>query len=253
MKADPLKRFSNRVDNYVKYRPSYPPAVVEYLTKKCSLNEDSAVADIGSGTGIFSKLLLEHRFNVYGVEPNDAMRKRAEHDLKQYKKFASVNGTAENTTLPADCIDLIVCAQAFHWFCNTETRKEFKRILKPQSCAALLWNNRQTDADAFATAYELLLKEKSPDYSEVNHKNLTETDFVSFFKDGKYETAKYPNVQVFDFDALRGRAFSSSYVPPEDTEEGQLFLSALHDIFDQYRVKGKVKFTYQTEVYLGEV
>jgi len=253
MRADSTKRFSNRVDNYVKYRPTYPPQVMEYLANKCHLNEQSVIADIGSGTGIFTKLLLDKDYSVYSVEPNQSMRKRAEHDLKQYPKFTSIEGSAEDTTLAPYSIDLIVCAQAFHWFCNEETKKEFKRILKPDNCVALIWNNRQTDADAFAIAYELLLQEKTPDYSEVNHQNLAETDFINFYKNGQYTLVKYPNVQIFDFDGLKGRAFSSSYVPAEDTEEGQQFLAALQEIFDQYQVKGKVKFTYQTEVYLGEL
>jgi len=253
MTHDSTSRFSNRVDNYVKYRPGYPPQVLDYLQKQCHLTADSVIADIGSGTGIFTDLLLKHDYTVYAVEPNEAMRHAAEKTLKHYPKFHSVNGVADATTLPDRSADLIVCAQAFHWFNTPETKMEFKRILAPYGHAALIWNNRCIDADDFAISYELLLKQQSNDYERVNHQNLTETDFVNFFRDGKYKLVKFPNLQVFNLEQLTGRAFSSSYLPAQDSIAGQALSIQLKDIFDQYQTNGTVMFRYETEIYLGKV
>jgi SAM-dependent methyltransferase len=251
--ADPTKRFSDRVENYIKYRPSYPHEVLAYLANKCKLTPGSAVADVGSGTGIFSALLLAEGYTVYAVEPNDSMQQAAIRQFNGDKNFIPVAGTAEATTLPPGSIGLIVCAQAFHWFDAGKTKTEFKRILKDDGMAALIWNNRDAGTDEFAAAYENLLKQDSVDYNKVNHRNISDINFKAFFKDGVYEVVKYPNVQVFDEEGLIGRAFSSSYVPAEDTEEGLKFKEMLKALFVKYNIEGKVSFQYQTEVYLGNV
>jgi ubiquinone/menaquinone biosynthesis C-methylase UbiE len=250
--TDPTQRFTDRVSNYVKFRPGYPPEVMQHLAQACHLNEQSVIADIGSGTGIFTKLLLDADYTVYAVEPNESMRASAEQQLARYAKFISANGTAEATTLEDESMDAIVCAQAFHWFNNAETKKEFSRILKTGGKAALIWNNRQIDADEFAIAYELLLRQGTNDYGKVNHQNLKKADFDAFFSN-EYQLAKFTNEQVFGVDGLIGRAFSSSYVPAQDTEKGQAFMTALRALFDRYQVDGHVKFHYQTEVYTGMV
>lgn len=239
--------------NYVKYRPGYPDAVLEYLEHQCHLNNQSIIADIGSGTGIFTKLLLDRGYTVNAVEPNEPMRFEAERQLDNYSRFHSIDGIAENTNLPDSSADLIVCAQAFHWFNNEETKAEFKRILKPEGQAALIWNNRDVAADDFAIAYDGLLKQQSGDYERVNHQNLTKEDFARFYKHGKYQFASFPNVQVFNLEQLTGRAFSSSYLPAEDSEAGKTLSLLLRDLFNEHQKDGTVLFRYNTEVYLGRV
>lgn len=253
MEADPTKRFSDRVDNYIKYRPGYPQEVLQYLKNECDLSPSAVVADIGAGTGIFTKLLLDEGYTVYAVEPNEAMRDAAVAELSPKKNFIAVNGTAEATTLPGDSIDVIVCAQAFHWFNNENTRREFKRVSKATGKVALVWNNRLTKADEFSVEYDKLLKNDTVDYNKVNHQNITDIDFKAFFKDGVYKLKKFPNEQVFDEDGLIGRAYSSSYVPPQGTEKGEVFLKLLKELFARYNKNGHISFKYETEIYLGEV
>ncbi len=250
---DATKRFSDRVDNYVKYRPSYPQEVLTYLANRCKLTDGSAIADVGSGTGIFSGLLLAQGYKVYAVEPNHAMQEAAVRQFGDDSNFTPLNGAAEATTLPSNSIDAVVCAQAFHWFDAGKTKTEFKRILKAGGHVALIWNNREVGTDEFAAAYENLLKHHSADYNQVNHRNISDIDFKAFFKDGLYETVKYPNVQVFDEEGFLGRAFSSSYVPAEDSGDGKKFKDMLKALFVKYNTNGKVRFFYQTEVYLGKV
>src|SRR3954467_5791308 len=110
-------RFTDRVEDYVRYRPSYPAAeLLDFLTAKTGFDASWVVADIGSGTGISTEMFLRNGNKVYGVEPNDAMRQKAEELLKEYPGFTSVNGTAENTQLPDKSVGLVLAGQAFHWF-----------------------------------------------------------------------------------------------------------------------------------------
>lgn len=253
MTHDSTSRFTGRAAGYAKYRPGYPAKVLEYLQHECHLTPHAVIADVGSGTGIFTSLLLDCGYAVYAVEPNEAMRGQAERQFKSNAHFHSINGTAETTTLDNRSINLIVCAQSFHWFSNAATKSEFKRILAPHGHVALIWNNRCIDADDFAIAYEILLKQQEGDYEIVNHQNLTEADFAGFYHGGKYKLSKFSNFQVFNFEQLAGRAFSSSYVPAQHTEAGHLFSIQLKAIFDQYQTNGTVMFRYDTEVYLGHI
>jgi len=198
-------------------------------------------------------LLLAKAYKVYAVEPNESMQEAAIRQFGTDENFVPVAGAAEATTLPPSLVDLIVCAQAFHWFDAGKTKTEFKRILKDGGLVALIWNNRDAATDEFAAAYENLLRQDSVDYNNVNHRNINDIDFKAFFKDGIYEAVKYPNVQVFDEEGLLGRAFSSSYVPAEDSDGGMKFKDLLKALFAKYNTEGKVRFYYQTEVYLGKV
>lgn len=250
MTKDSTQRFADRVQNYIKYRPDYPPEVLTYLRKRTGLSPNDTVADIGAGTGIFTKHLLDLGCKVYAVEPNREMREAADALLKEsYSNYTSIDAPASDTTLKDHSIDLIVCAQAFHWFNTPEAKKEFQRVLKPAAQAALIWNNRQVATDGFAEEYDQLLREKTADYNEVNHQRLSPADFTAFFKEGKYEKVIFPSYQEFDEAGFLGRANSSSYVPAGD----EAFQQLLKDIFRRHQVNGRVKFHYDTEVYSGEV
>ncbi|HVE57072.1 MAG TPA: class I SAM-dependent methyltransferase [Pyrinomonadaceae bacterium] len=167
-----VERFSNRVENYIKYRPSYPKEILEVFRGGMNLTLNSVIADIGSGTGISARLFLENGNAVFGVEPNAAMREAAEEFLKAFPKFESVDGTAENTNLPDNSVDFVIAAQAFHWFDKDRTPAEFRRILRSDGFAALIWNERQLDSNAFLRDYEELLKNYGTDYEKVRHDNL---------------------------------------------------------------------------------
>ena len=247
------ERFSDRVENYVKYRPGYPQAVVEHLRALEILKTNSVVADIGSGTGISAKLFLENSCKVFGVEPNKEMREAGELFLKDEKKFHSIDASAENTTLADHSIDFIVAGQAFHWFDAEKSKAEFKRILKPEGTVVLIWNDRRTDSTDFLKAYEDLLKMFGTDYMKVNHKNIDEKILDSFFGINKWKTFSVENFQDFTFEGLKGRLFSSSYVPAEDHPDSAFMVSVLKKIFTRYEEKGSVRFEYDTRVFYGEL
>lgn len=248
--SNSTSRFTDRVENYVKYRPTYPAEIIEYLKSEGILKSDSVIADIGSGTGISAELFLKNGNTVYGVEPNDAMREAGEKLLTAYVNFRSVNATAEETTLPDNSIDLIICAQAFHWFDTTKVRVEFKRILKPAGRICLMWNERILGGNPFLIAYEKLLLKYGTDYKNVRHENIDENKLNDFF-DGEYIKKTFPNKQIFDLAGVTGRLLSSSYTPQYDSPLYEPMLAELNEIFEKNQVNGKIEFLYDTNVYLS--
>ena len=246
--SDTVTRFSNRVANYVKYRPGYPPGVLELFKKEMGLVESSILADIGSGTGLSTKPFLENGNTVYGVEPNAAMRAAAEEFLKQFPNFISHDGTAETTNLDADSVDFVIAAQAFHWFDAEKTAEEFQRILRPGGYIALIWNERQLDTTEFLREYEKLLLKHANDYENVRHENIDQQKLGKFF--GKvYAQATFPNEQVFDYEGLRGRLLSSSYMPAEDSPSYPALEKELSALFAKHAERDRIKVFYDTNIY----
>jgi len=246
-------RFSNRVENYIKYRPSYPPEVLETLVHECGLNTNSVVADIGSGTGIFTKVLLPKAQQVFAVEPNDAMRAAAENMLQDEPGFVSVNGTSENTTLPNDSVDFITAAQAFHWFNIEECKKEFQRIGKPGAWTTIIWNERRIDSSPFLRGYESLLQKYGTDYAQVNHTRFDVAAIAKFFDPQPFELQTFENRQLFDYAGLEGRLLSSSYTPDAGAPHYAEMLRALKVLFDATQNNGTVSFDYDTTLYYGQL
>lgn len=250
-------RFSDRVDNYVKYRPHYPAEVVDFLKAEKVLSENSVIADIGSGTGISAELFLKNNYKVFGVEPNEPMREAAERILQKYSDknlFVSAKGKAESTTLENNSVDVIVCAQAFHWFNNEAFKIECKRILKPFGQVVLMWNDRRTDSTDFLKVYEDFLQMFGTDYKEINHKNTQETSqFDNFFGKQKYKEQSFYNYQDVDFAGLKGRVLSSSYMPNEEHKDFEFMIYCLKKIFTRYQENGIVRLDYDTKIYFGQL
>lgn len=242
------ERFSNRVANYVKYRPGYPPEVLQLFRDEMGLTPGSVIADIGSGTGLSAKLFLENGNTVFGIEPNAAMRAAAEEFLAEFPNFRSTDGTSEHTTLPDASIDIVIAAQAFHWFRPDETRLEFKRILKPVGFVALIWNERQLDSTPFLRDYEKLLLKYAKDYLEVRHEKVNEELLSAFFK-ADFRRATFANVQAFDFAGIKGRMLSSSYMPSEGDEDYLPMVKELETLFAKHNESGKIEVFYDTNIF----
>ncbi|MBL8521742.1 MAG: class I SAM-dependent methyltransferase [Betaproteobacteria bacterium] len=252
-KSNATTRFSDRVADYVKYRPGYPVEILDLLADRCGFTADSIVADIGSGTGILTKLFLDNGNPVIGVEPNADMRAAAEDFLDDYARFTSLGGTAEATRLPAHSMDFIVAGQAFHWFDREKAREEFLRIGKEGAWVVLVWNDRRTDATPFLQDYERFLAEFGTDYAEINHKNVQDAAaFAAFYGTAPAE-ATFDNVQRFDIAGLMGRIASSSYMPGRSDARYPAMEKAARAMFDRHQVQGRVAFEYDTRVYFGEM
>ena len=251
--TDPTQRFTGRVENYARYRPSYPRAVLNLLETECGLTSASVVADVGSGTGILSELFLENGNHVFGVEPNAEMREACEKLLEHYPRFTSVAATAEATTLDDESVDFVTAGQAFHWFDVQRTRAEFGRILRPGGWVVLIWNARRRHSTPFLAAYERLLQRHGTDYEQVEHSRSAAGMVDEFFGPDDYEMEVFDNAHTFDLDGLKGRLLSSSYVPGPGEPGSDTMLREAGEIFHEHRSGGRVTIEYDTKVYYGRL
>lgn len=250
---DSTKRFSSRVADYVKYRPGYPPQLVDLCRTEMGLTPESIVADIGSGTGISTELFLKNGNNVYGVEPNADMRAAAEQLLSsRYPNFRSIAGTAEATTLPNAAVDLIVAAQAFHWFDKAAASRQFRRVLRPGGHIAIVWNDRKTTGSPLLAGYDQLLCTLATDYKQVSKTTTSVEDLQDVFR-VPFRRLAFPNEQRFDFAGLKGRAMSASYSPLPGNPAHEPFVAGLQALFETHQCDGHVMFEYETEVFFGRV
>ena len=250
MEEDSKNRFSNRATYYAKSRPRYPEAILGFMENELGLAKASVVADIGSGTGILSELFLRHGNPVFGVEPNDEMRKTAEELLAAYPNFKSINGTAEATMLPGASVDFVTAAQAFHWFEPKKTREEFLRIMKPQAWTLLLWNYRR-NSPGFMEAYERFVdgyanRPRFPRSAKVGEECLTK--FL-----GKYKLKKFSNNQVLTLEGLVERLLSASYIPLPNESGYSEMLDGVRKLFDSYQEGGVIRLEYNTETYYAQL
>jgi SAM-dependent methyltransferase len=255
--TDPTKRFSQRVEFYIRSRPHYPREVLEFLQRELRVRPEHVIADIGSGTGISSELFLANGNQVIGIEPNREMRAAGDQLLKpKYSKFRSVDGSAENTTLPDQSVDFIIAGQAFHWFDPDAAREEFKRILKPDGWVVLMWNDRWIRESSFSADYERIVDSFNTDVTHVHHSNVTKKDDAAtiraFFTEG-FQRVEFPNQQVLDLEGVKDRLRSSSYMPmPDDPRYDQVMREA-ENAYDRHATNGTVTLEYKTEVFYGQL
>ncbi len=239
------ERFSDRVQAYVRFRPDYPSALLEALWARAP----GAAVDLGCGTGILSAQLVAAGFRVTGVEPNGPMGDWAAEAVGG--AFQLVRSTAEATTLPDGCCQLVTAAQAFHWFRPLEVRAECIRLLVPGGVVALIWNDRDPRQSALLRGYEALLQAHGTDYADVAAKYVQPEVLAAFFGPAGHEERFFPHAQRFDREGLRGRLESSSYVPRPGTPGHAPMLEALDRLFDAHEHAGFVDFPYRTRLVWG--
>lgn len=250
---DPKLRFSDRVDDYIKYRPRYGDEVVEALRETCGLQSRHVITDVGCGTGFSAEPFLQNGNRVIGVEPNREMREAGEQYLAKYPNFEMRDGTSEATGLPDNSADFILAAQAFHWFNREPTRAEFSRVLKPEGWCVLIWHDRSTEATSFLRAYEEFLQRHAVDYQQVVHRQVANFDVLrAFFAPCEVKLITIPAEQHFALDGLSGRIRSSSYMPREGPKANAM-LAEIPDLFAQYQRDGEVVLHYETKIFYGHL
>jgi SAM-dependent methyltransferase len=250
--TDAKQRFSTRVADYVRYRPSYPSELITLLRAESGLRPGHVVADLGSGTGFLSELFLKNGNRVYGIEPNGAMRQAGEEYLASYDGFSSIDASAEATSLDDASVDFITAGQSFHWFQPEATKTEFRRILKPNGWIVVAWNDRELDTP-FATAYEDLLVKFGTDYKKVREAYPEQSAMEQFFAGGAVSMRSLPNEQVFDLEGLIGRVRSSSYAPQEGHANYEPMMAAIQELYRANEKEGHVRMEYSTHVYYGRL
>ncbi|HTQ06964.1 MAG TPA: class I SAM-dependent methyltransferase [Polyangiaceae bacterium] len=242
---DPTGRFSNRADDYVRYRPTYPAPAIDALVAGLGAPERLVAVDVGAGTGISARLLAERGVRVSAVEPNRAMREAA----APHPGVTWLDGTAEAIPLADASVDLALAAQAFHWFRAPEAVAEMARVTKSGGRLALLWNHR-SPSDPFMRGYEDVIVSLAADRSVVGmNADVAAVDRSGLF--GPRRVVSFEHRQTVDRDGLVGRALSASYVPKDEAGRARLveLLSALHARFAE---NGLVSFVYVAEVTLAE-
>lgn len=251
--GDPTRRFTDRADSYAQCRPRYPRDVVELMKSGMGLTSESVIADVGSGTGILSELFLDNGNVVLAVEPNEAMRAKAEQLLARRPGFRSIDGRAEDTTLKNACADFVTAGQAFHWFEVQASRREFGRILKPGGFCVFVWNWRNVEASGFMRAYENLLLDFSEEYHLLKKLDAIEADLAAFFSPGRHRVSKFASVQELDLDGLKGRLRSVSYAPRAGDPRHKPMIASIERLFRQHEDGGRVRMFYDTLVYFGRL
>lgn len=246
--------FTGVSEIYAKFRPTYPKALIQYLCSEIGLNNDSVVADIGSGTGILTRLLLSIGAKVYAVEPNEDMRKAAEIANCTFTNFISIDAPAENTTLTEQSIDYITAAQSFHWFDQACFRKECQRILKPDGKVIMIWNRRD-ETSGLVQTIDSISNKYCPQFSgsaRGMRGAKTKDAYQDFFKK-KYDTQIFPNDIVFDKERFIGLHQSASYRLNEDDKNYHNYINALSDLFDLHCTDGRLILPNNTCCYIGVV
>jgi len=247
------EKFSNKSEVYTRYRPSYPEEFIKFLRKTIHTCEDRIVADVGTGTGILTKQLANKVQKVYAVEPNDGMRKSCIEYCNKLKNVIIINGSAENTTLPDKCVDIITVAQAFHWFDREKTKFEFQRILKPNGKVVLVWNSRDTENELIKENY-ILLERFCPNFKGFSEgSSVTPNAYNDFFKQGSCDYKVFTNNLIMTLDEYIGRNLSSSYSPLKNDENYINFVEGLTRIFHKYSSNDRLIFPQKTYVYIGNI
>ena len=251
-KYNPTQRFTARAKLYSKARPNYPQPALDYIMVHCHLDKDSAVADLGAGTGISARAMATQGCTVTAVEPNESMLNEALAHTEQRNAITYIKATAENSTLPDAAYDAVISAQAFHWFNPDLALAEFQRILKPGGWVVLIWNERD-EKDTFTLEYGNLLR-TLPDTASVEVPRGTAgqalLDSDLFQEKSKCD---FQNAQVLNLDLFLGRAFSASYAPDPDSPEALVFEDKLREVFNRFASKdAEVTMRYVCSVYSAQ-
>ena len=246
------KKFTGKAELYKKFRPSYPKELIDYLYAQVGFTVDSTIADIGAGTGILTRLLLERGSTVCAIEPNEDMRNVSIDDLSKYKNFVTIKAAAEDTGLHENTVDFVTVATAFHYFDRQLFKRECKRILRPGGKAVIIWNETDYKKDIVRKSTELIDKYRIDDKSAYQQSgNLSE--FSDFFLNGIYEQMQFRNEIYENREQFIGGVLSAGFAPNEDEhpEKYYDYVKELNDLFDEYSVYDMLLFPFVTKCYIG--
>src|SRR5690606_9755039 len=252
MSQDSVNRFSQRADLYDQFRPHYPEELATFLRERLGADIHYTVAEIAAGTGIFTEQIAKWGNTVFVVEPNRSMRRLARQRLSQFEKCIFLDGTAEETGLPDRSVDMVVSAQAFHWFDLTRTKAEFRRIGRDNLLVAVIWNLRNTHTP-FEQAYETLIRTYGIDYLRVSQRRMDTEEVLSFFAPESPDYRIFEHEDLLTHKELSGRILSYSFMPDESVGVYGEMMEAITELFELYQEGGYVQLSYQSRLFIGGI
>ena len=249
------ERFTGKADIYDKYRPTYPQELIDYLYYEVGFSGIKTVADIGMGTGIFTRLLLERDISVCGVEPNADMLRVAKENLKEFRNIFYFKNKAEKTGISEQTMDFVTAAQAFHWFDRQAFKLECQRILKPGGKVVIIWNNRDDSNEFVIKDYDIRKKYAVGDKKGLSTLGSPPLDLSDFFADGLYDYKTFRNDLILNREDYTGMNLTRSYSPKEEQEPEEYhgFVKEMNELFDEYNIDGILNYPHFTESYVGGV
>ena len=252
------EQYSEKADIYDRSRPRYPKAFFDYLFSDVEISEKSIIADIGAGTGILSKGLLERGSTVYCIEFNQDMRTKLETSLKNYDNLVSIDATAEATTLEDSSVDFITVGQAFHWFDREKFKTECQRILSLGGKVVIAYNLRVMSGVMTKECYDLteqLCPNLKQNFGHMEYDtNFDKAFFYGFFDEKTLSEKLFLNNVDYDKETFIMKHLSVSYAPNKRDENYGKYVSGLEQIFQKYSdTSGVLVMPHHTMVLVGEV
>ncbi len=243
---DRLTRFSSRAGDYAKYRPTYPPEAIDAVLAGLGEASGLVCADVGAGTGISARLMADRGCRVIAVEPNEAMRIEAvPHELVEFRA-----GDAERTGLAEASVDVVLAAQAYHWFEEDAALREFARVLRAGGRLAVMWNIPDERDEGGVEYRRIMLRYATePPTSPWNNFCTPRLEGDARFSNARVVETRWG--QAMDAAALMGRAMSSSYAPTGGRAREQMESDLMH-LYSRLERDGVFTLAYVTRIHLAE-
>ena len=240
-----VNKFNEKSEFYNKYRPNYSNELVDCIVSELN-SLDDCIADIGCGTGIFTKQLVERNCKVIGIEPNLEMYEKAKNNLPGIKV---INSTSEDTTLDSNSINIITVAQALHWFNIDEFVKEAKRILKQDGKIAIVYNIVDDSKDV-VKEFKYIHENYCENHN--NHNRNFDELFESIFGDN-YILKEFSNNQKYTYEEFMGYESSMSYSLTKEDNRYNEYIESLNNLFNKYSKDGILELPMNSKLAFGKI
>lgn len=241
--------FTDKAENYRLARPSYAPEAIDKIFKM--INPGEFAADIGSGTGIFTREFLRRGIDVYRVEPNMAMSKKAISRFGTDGRFHRVTAPGENTGLKSKSISLITAASSFHWLDLPKFKKECKRILTDNGVVCIIANERVYDD--FTLKQDALCKKYCSGYTSLSHGAQKCRERAELFFEGEYYIEEYDFPLEYTKEKFILRSLSSSYSPLVGSNEEKEYKAQLNKLLNETFLWDNIVIQNKTLLIWGKI
>lgn len=211
--------FERAGEDYERGRPGYPEAAIERLTAELGLGPGRTVLDLAAGTGKLTRALVTTGAELVAVEPVAGMRRALAASLPSVR---ALDGTAESIPLPDASVDVVLVAQAFHWFAAPAAGAEIHRVLGPEGGLGVIWNSWD-ESVGWVARVQALVHEYVGEAPQQRSSGW-ESELAATGLFGPIHRAEFPHMVVGGIDVLRARVASVSYISALPDAERQRVL-----------------------------